>query len=105
MHNPFLANQTTVLASKITFQMIDSIINKFSQQDASRLIRSVLDSFIDKLESMVLVLSEVIGKYGKTLKPEAGDFDDFVLVEKARPMAGATYAVERPEELVVGEFG
>ncbi|KAF7789373.1 hypothetical protein EIP86_000317 [Pleurotus ostreatoroseus] len=101
MHNPFLANQTTVLASKITFQMIDSIINKFSQQDASRLIRGVLDSFIDKLESMVLVLSEVIGKYSKTPKPEATDFDDFVLVEKARPMAGATYAVERPEELVV----
>ena len=100
MHNPFLANQTTVLASKITFQMIDSIINKFSQQDASRLIRGVLDSFIDKLESMVLVLSEVIGKYSKTPKPEATDFDDFVL---ARPMAGATYAVERPEELVVGE--
>lgn len=104
MHNLFLANQTTVLASKITFQMIDAIITKFEQPDASRLIRSVLDSFIDKLESMVIVLTEVIGKYGKIPDPASTDFSDFVLIEKARPMAGATYAVERPDELVIGEY-
>lgn len=103
MHNPFLANQTTVLAAKITFQMIDAIITKFTQQDASRLIRTMLDSFIDKLESMVVVLTEVMARYGRAHKENTG-FDEFALIEKVRPVAGATYAVEKPEELVVGAY-
>ena len=103
MHNPFLSNQTSILAAKITFQILDAIIAKFSQADAGRMIRSIMDSFIDKLESMVIVLTEVMAKYGRVQATEKDKgFTEFALIEKARPSSGATYAVERPEELVLG---
>ena len=103
MHNPFLANTTTILATKITFQIIEVIIAKFTSSDAAKLIMTIMDSFIDKLESLVIVLTEVMGKYGR-IQTEDTAFAEFALIEKARPVAGATYAVEKPEELVVGKL-
>ena len=82
--------------------MIDAIINKFSQAEAGRLINTIMESFIDKLESMVVVLNEVMAAARTNAKDS--EFNQFILIEKARPAAGATYAVEKPEELVLGEF-
>ena len=104
---------------------------------------------VDKLESMSIVLKEVLPKLDRLRKPETRDKEsdnkeskagkenqaddsgiakpaektegkdtsrtddkadtdakeavDITVMEKARPVASATYAVEKPEELVIGE--
>ena len=103
MHNPYLSNQTTVLATKITFQMIEAIIGKFTQAEAGRLICTIMESFVDKLESMVAILTEVV-VLARTPDIKDREFNSFIMIEKARPVEGATYAVEKPEELALGKL-
>ena len=70
------------------------------------LLLPLLECSVQKLESMALVQKEVMARVerlkSKTSKDEQ-DSPDYFFVEKARPFAGATYAIEKPDELLVGE--
>lgn len=93
------------------YNMIEMITGKESQQDATKLLTVLLEGSINKIEAMALVLEEVFGKLERTSKksdPESEDVEttpiDIALIEKARPVASATYAVEKHEDLVTGEY-
>lgn len=90
--------------------MVEMVTSKDTPQGAGKLLSILLEGCVDKLESMALVLDEVLAKIDRaTAKSEDksegtnGMPADVTLIEKARPIASATYAVEKPEELLIGK--
>lgn len=132
LHNPYLSNQIHMMSARLIYNMVEMVIQKDTQQAASKLLTVLFEGCVDKVESMALVLEEVLAKIGKSsnkadikadvnteVKSEAMESKvdavegkislstsnkgaDIALVEKARPIASATYAVEKPEELILG---
>ncbi|THH01673.1 hypothetical protein EW026_g1062 [Hermanssonia centrifuga] len=103
LHNPYLSNQIHVFSAKMIFNMIEVMVTKVSQQEAAKLLMTLLDASVDKLESSVVVLEEVLEQLERKKKGEPTDdteYSEYVIIEKTRPVAGATYAVQKPEELL-----
>ena len=102
-HNPYLSNQIHNMAGKVLYNMIDCIATKDTTQGASKLLATLLESIVAKLESMALVYKDVVVERikRKAAKDETEPID-FSFIEKSRPIAGATYAVEKTEELAHG---
>lgn len=104
-HNPYLTNNLHMMAAKVLYSMLDCIAAKDTQQNAGKLLTLMLESSVQKLEAMALVHKEVLARVER-IKQKASKDDpdppDYFLIEKARPVAGAVYAVEKPEELISG---
>lgn len=106
-HNPYLSNNLHMMAAKMIYNMIESITQKDTQQSAAKLLGMLLESSVQKLESMALIYKEVMARVERTKQKASKDdpdVPDFATIEKARPAAGATYAVEKPEELLQGKI-
>lgn len=107
LHNPYLSNTVHIISARTLYSVAEVIISKDTPQNASKLFSCLLDGCVDKVESMALVLKGVHAQ--AELAKEKGERTeetvvDHRLVEKARPIASATYAVERTEELIPGGY-
>lgn len=103
LHNPYTPNQLHVLAGKVLYNLIEVITVKDTPQDAARLLSAILDASVDKLETMAVVVEEVMAKIEATNKGEAVPID-YPFIEKSRPVAGAVYALEKPEDVLIGMY-
>jgi len=95
MHNPYLSSNLHTLFAKMMFNLIEIITN--TPQNAGRLLGTILDTCVDKLDSMSAVQEEL-----ERMKKAENDID-IAFIERARPVAGAVYAVEKPEDAVHGQ--
>jgi transformation/transcription domain-associated protein len=98
MHNPYLTGNLHTLFAKMMFNLIEIIANKDTPQNAGRLLGAILETCVDKLDAMTAVQEEL-----ERMKKGENDKVDISLIERARPVAGAVYAVEKPEEAVHGQ--
>jgi len=80
------------------FGLIEIIVNKDTQQNAGRILGAILETCADKLDAMTMVQDEL----ERIKKGESGKVD-IAFIEKSRPVAGAIYASEKPEEAVHGQ--
>lgn len=101
LHDPRLVVPLHVLSAKIIFSTIDIILTKDTKQGAGRILMSLLDACVDKLESIANVQAQLVGKAEKQ-KSGGDEFAEFSIIEKARPISGAMYAIEKPEETMHG---
>ena len=97
LHNPYLSSNLHILFAKTIFNLIEQIVNKDTQQNAGRILSAILETCVDKLDSMTAVQEEL-----ERIKKGENGTVDIAFIERARPVAGAVYAVEKPEEAVQG---
>jgi transformation/transcription domain-associated protein len=98
MHNPYLTSNLHTLFAKMNFNLIEIIVNKDTKEDAARILSPILETCVDKLDAMTAVQGEL-----ERIKKGENNKVDITFIERARPVACAVYAVEKPEEAVYGQ--
>lgn len=81
------------------FNLIEVIANKDTHVNAARILGAMLETCVDKLDAMTAVQDEL-----ENIKKGEGGGLDIVFIEKARPVASAIYATEKPEEAIHGQY-
>jgi transformation/transcription domain-associated protein len=76
--------------------LTDVIVAKDTQQGASRLLTSLLETCVDRLHTMTVVHEEQVARLDKARRGEV-DIVDVAFIENAKPVGGAVYAAEKPE--------
>lgn len=103
MHDPALGFNLHTLFAKMMFGLTDAILAKETSQGAARLIETMFETCLEKLEGLCIVYSEAsvtlersksVGTLGATA--DAG------FIEKARPIGGAVSLTEKPEDVLQG---
>lgn len=98
LHKPYLSGNLHMIFAKMMFTLIEVIVTKDTHQNAARILSNMLDTCVDKLESLTAVQEEL-----EKIKAGSPDQIDIAFIEKARPVAGAVYATEKPEEAFTGQ--
>jgi hypothetical protein len=85
------------------FNLIETVITKDTPAGAAKVLAALMETCVDRLESLTAVLDEVqqrseCRKNGET---ESGNF---FMVEKARPVASAVYAADEPDNVLSGKW-
>lgn len=96
-----MQNSVHTLAAKMIFNLVDTIAVKETPARAAKIFLMLMETCVDKLDSIIDVLDEVNVRLERSKKqePETGKV---YLVEKARPVAVSVYAIEKPEDVVAG---
>ncbi|KAI0068843.1 FAT-domain-containing protein [Artomyces pyxidatus] len=99
IHNHFLPSSVHTLAAKMMFNLIDTVVTKDTPMGAATVLTTLVETCVDKLESVTGILEEVGSRLDRSKTGES-ESSDLYLVEKARPVAAAIYAVEKPEDVL-----
>lgn len=83
------------------FGLTDAILSKETPQGASKLLTNMFESCLERLEGLAIVQGEVSGLLERQKSDTIVTADTF-LIEKSRPVGGASYAVEKPEDAITG---
>jgi transformation/transcription domain-associated protein len=103
LHNPSFPTVLLQLCGKVMFILIEVIVAKESSQNAARILNTMLETCVDKVETMVLVQDEIAARLERTKKGGAtAKTVDASFIETAKPVGAAAYAVERPEDFFKG---
>ncbi|EPQ59490.1 hypothetical protein GLOTRDRAFT_136350 [Gloeophyllum trabeum ATCC 11539] len=99
MHNQSLMSNVHIMFAKVIINLADGIVQKDNRQLANRALTSLLESCIERLEAMNTVQHEVSLKLESQRNGEQTVMD-YASMDKSRPVAGAMYALEKPEEVL-----
>lgn len=97
IHNPYLTSNLHTLFAKMMFTLIEAVLARETPHGAARVIGAIFETCFDKLEAVAAVADGL-----EKLKKGNPDEVDIALIEKMRPVAGAVYAVEKPEDAIAG---
>ena len=100
MHKPALGNNLHVVFAKMMFGLTDVVATKETPQGAAKLLETLFETCVEKLESLCVVYTDLRGEHTKEKMADSGS--NALLIEKARPACAAVYASERPEEIFHG---
>ncbi|KAL0563573.1 transcription-associated protein 1, partial [Marasmius crinis-equi] len=98
-HNPMVGNNVHILCAKILFGLPETIVTKESPENAARLLEVMFRSCLDRLDALTHIHDELIASVERR---KGGDekVEDAIFIERARPIGGASYALEKPEEVL-----
>ncbi|XP_006460304.1 hypothetical protein AGABI2DRAFT_184795 [Agaricus bisporus var. bisporus H97] len=99
IHNPALGNNLHTLFAKMMFGLTDAILAKETSQGAAKLLMIMFESCLERLEALATV-QEQVSTLLERPKNEVTSDPDIFQIEKARPVGGATYAVDKPEDTI-----
>ncbi|KAG9317678.1 hypothetical protein JVU11DRAFT_1890 [Chiua virens] len=99
IHNPYLGNNLHTLFAKMMFGLIENITTKDTSQGASRILSAMFETCVDRVDAMTNVLDDA---FERLERAKAGDeaLPPVLQIERARPVAAAAYAVEKPEDVI-----
>lgn len=83
------------------FGLTDAILAKETSQGAAKLLMIMFESCLERLEALATV-QEQVSTLLERPKNEVTSDPDIFQIEKARPVGGATYAVDKPEDTITG---
>lgn len=86
------------MIAKTMFNLVDPVVNVDTPQNAGRLLGALLETTADRLGAMTAVQDEL-----ERIKNRGNGKVDIAYIERSRPVAGAVYAVEKPEEAILGQ--
>lgn len=101
IHNPALGNNLHTLFAKMMFGLTDAILAKETSQGAAKLLMIMFESCLERLEALAIV-QEQVSALPERPKSDTSSDPDFFQIEKARPVGGATYAIDKPEDTITG---
>lgn len=99
LHNPYLGHNLHTLFSKMMFGLIENITAKATPQAAASILGAMFETCVDRVEAMTNILETTIECVENAKRGEESQTLP-LLIERARPVAGAAYAVEKPEEVI-----
>lgn len=76
---------------------------KHTKQHASRVLLAMIETSVDKLESMLLVFQELVDRTERARNGEK-EVPDMVAIEKSRLVSSAAFAVEKTETVFTGKL-
>jgi transformation/transcription domain-associated protein len=85
------------------FGLLEPITAKESSSGIERLLGIMVESCLERLEALALMYEGVSANMA-LLKDNTSTAVGPALIEKARPVGGAFYAIEKPEEVIHGQF-
>lgn len=103
MHNPALPTGVHPMFAKIIISLIDTIVSK-EKAPASKILVYILDTCLDRLDALNVVLEEVYASLERAKNNKKEELYDAAFIEKARPLGGAAYMLEKPEDVIHGVF-
>ncbi|KAJ7700136.1 hypothetical protein B0H17DRAFT_1158131 [Mycena rosella] len=99
MHNPALPTSVHPMFAKILISLIDTIVSK-DKVPASRILLYILDTCLDRLDALNVVLEEVYATLDRAKNNKKDELYDAAFIEKARPLGGAAFMLEKPEDVI-----
>lgn len=102
IHNPYLGHNLHTLFAKMMFGLIENITTKDTPQGAARVLGAMFETCVDKVDAMTAVLDNALDRMEKAKNGDETP-SPILLIEKARPVAGAVQAIEKPEEVIHGK--
>jgi len=84
------------------FNLTEVILTKETPQGAARILGAMFETSMDRLDALTVVQEEIAASMERT-KNGVNDTVDAAFIEKARPIGGAIYAIEKPEDVIQGE--
>ncbi|KAH7879876.1 uncharacterized protein C8R40DRAFT_1034987 [Lentinula edodes] len=100
LHYPALGNNLHTLFAKVLIGLSDAIVNKETPQNAAFLITLTFNTCLDRLDALTVIHEEIAAAAERTKNGETSILND-AYIEKARPVGGAVYALEKPEEIMM----
>lgn len=106
MHNPAFGFNLHTLFAKMMFGLADAILAKETSQGAARLLETMFETCLEKLEGLCVVQADVsaIVERNKLKGSPADNGPDATTIEKARPIGGAVNSTEKPEDILLGKY-
>lgn len=101
MHNPALPTSVHPMFAKILISLIDTIVSK-DKVPASKILVYILDTCLDRLDALNVVLEEVYASLDRAKNNKKDELYDAAFIEKARPLGGAAFMLEKPEDVIHG---
>lgn len=88
------------------FGLTDAILAKENPQAAARLLQTLFETCLEKLEGLCVVQADVsvVLERQKANKSATDNTPDATMIEKARPVGGAVNLTEKPEEILLGKL-
>ncbi|KAF8195850.1 FAT domain-containing protein [Mycena galopus ATCC 62051] len=99
MHNPALPTGVHPMFAKILISLIDTIVSK-DNVPATKILVYILDTCLDRLDALNVVLEEVYASVERAKAGKKEESFDAAFIEKGRPLGGAAFMLERPEEVI-----
>ncbi|KAK1236603.1 transcription-associated protein 1 [Marasmius sp. AFHP31] len=99
LHNPMVGNNMHILCAKVLFGLPETIVTKESPENAARLLEVMFQSSLDRLNALTHLHDELIASVERR---KGGDdtVEDAIFIERSRPFGAASYALEKPEEVL-----
>lgn len=102
IHNPALGNSLHTMSVKMMFGLTEPIITKETPQGAARLLGAMFETCLQRLEVLALIYDDVTARAGLLKENSEAVVLDAAFIEKTRPVGGAIYAIEKPEDIIHG---
>ncbi|RDB22695.1 Transcription-associated protein 1 [Hypsizygus marmoreus] len=100
IHNPVLGNLHT-MSAKMIFGLAEPIIAKETPQGAARLLSAMFETCLERLETLAMIYDQVTTSAARLKENSQTVVLDAAFIEQTRPVGGALYAFEKPEEFVL----
>ncbi|KAF7352758.1 hypothetical protein MVEN_01242100 [Mycena venus] len=99
MHNPAVPTGVHPMFAKILISLIDTVVSK-DKVPATKILVYILDTCLDRLDALNVVLEEVYASVERMKNNKKDEVFDAAFIEKGRPLGGAAFMLERPEEVI-----
>ncbi|KAF5390637.1 hypothetical protein D9757_002758 [Collybiopsis confluens] len=101
LHNPALGNNLHTLFAKVLIGLTDAILTKETPQNAAYLVTLMFNTCLERLEALTVIHEELSAATEELSKEDEVLVINDAYIEKARPVGGAVYALEKPEEIMM----
>ncbi|KAJ7068316.1 hypothetical protein C8F01DRAFT_1364679 [Mycena amicta] len=99
MHNTAIPTGIYPMFGKILLSLVDVIVLQ-EKGAATKILVYVLDAFLDRLEALHVVLDDVHVAVERVKNNQKEELYDAGYIERSRPLGGAAYLTEKPEEVI-----
>jgi transformation/transcription domain-associated protein len=103
LHNASLSIQIQNMCMKVLITLVECVIQQCSRPDAAQILGSLLETAIEKLDAVHRMHQDLL-LMAEATKGHVDPILGFVAVEKAKPIQGASFVTESPEEVFRGKF-
>lgn len=91
------------MCAKIIISLIDTIVSK-DKAPATKILLYILDTCLDRLDALNVMLEEAYAALERAKNNKKNESYDAAFIEKARPLGGAAYMLEEPEDVIHSAF-
>lgn len=104
LHNPSLPMNIHIISAKVMFGSAEALITREPTQATARLLEGMLKTCLDRLDALIISHEAILAGLERAKSGNDQPLIDDLLIERARPVFGAAYAAEKPEEVQSGKW-